>query len=124
LPKPYLVPDSGREKPTHNFIDGVERNLNHPLTFEIPSNTEKNALRQGDYIKVGVIIDNETDEGERFWMQVRHITPSGTIVGIIDNDLIFTDFHNLVCGQELCVEKQHILEIIDKSCHSYFAPYV
>ncbi len=96
----------------HKLIDGVDRNTTHPETFEIPSEEERDAVRNGDTVKVGFeVIDFDLGEdiGERMWVSVTFAN-GNTLVGWIDNVPIS---QNLQLKQEIQFERRHILNIYD-----------
>lgn len=58
----------------------------NPSTFEVPD--ARNSLRVGDYAKVCA-------GRERFWVRVKPSKKKGTLIGQINNDLVFTNEHGL-----------------------------
>lgn len=96
----------------HRLIDGVKRNAENPDTFEIPDNSERNAVRNGDTVKLGFeVIDPDLGEdiGERMWVTVTFANKN-TLVGWIDNVPIS---ENLRLKQEVQFERRHIISIYD-----------
>ena len=47
---------------------GVEMNRRHPLTFDIPTESERQSIRPGDHVKV--IFSMRNGWGERMWIRV------------------------------------------------------
>lgn len=86
------------------LLDGVERNKQHPLTFEIPTVDEKAAVKPGDFVKIGFEMYGR---GERMWVEV---TESGK--GLLNNDPVLMP---MVCGEPVEFESKHILSIMKPS---------
>ena len=78
---------------TPTLLNGVEMNAFHPTTFEIPSVEEIKSLQPGDHVKVCA-------ENERFWVLLKS-NDGETLVGVIDNHLIYTDKHGLDFKMEI-----------------------
>jgi hypothetical protein len=60
-------------------------------------------VRDGMLIKVGI-------RGERFWCRVKRIRGDGTLIAVVDNDLIRSHWR---CGDEIVVQNNHVLETSD-----------
>ena len=88
----------------NDFIDAVQKNKEHPDTFNIPSKVELDKMEEGFHIKVG-------HNGERFWAIVSSIEESGSIYATVDNDLVREQPFNL--GDKILVERRHILDVQD-----------
>lgn len=88
-------------------IDGVKRNKEHPDTFQIPGDTACRGLSIGAFAKIGM--DQPKRGGERFWVQITEITPTG-YVGRVDNNLvIYPEFD----GKTLITfEPEHVLGVL------------
>jgi hypothetical protein len=86
------------------FIDAVQKNKKHPDTFKIPSKENLDKMEEGFHVKVG-------HNGERFWAIVSSIEESGTIFGVVDNDLV--NDQPFKYGDKIMFERRHILDIID-----------
>ena len=54
----------------------------------------------GTWLKVGV-------RGERFWVRVKRMRGDGSLVGVIDNDLLKSPWRR---GDELVLQRSHVLE--------------
>ena len=80
----------------------VERLRQH--TCEVrDKNRKRPKVEPGALIKVGV-------RGERFWCRVRRVRQDGSLVCVVDNDLIKSPWK---CGDEIVVQKTHVLETSD-----------
>ena len=94
------------EKDDVDFINGVERNAEHPATFPIPDEADRKAVMVGDHVKIGV--EKIGGNGERFWVKV--IRRDGDeIEGEVDNHLVFTDQHGIEFGDRLTFGPEHVL---------------
>lgn len=68
----------------------VARNLENPLTFEIPSEKERKSLKPGDFAKIIVIPRAKgTPTGERIWVKVIKVLSGGRYLGAFANRPIF-----------------------------------
>jgi hypothetical protein len=65
---------------------------------------QKSAARpsvdKGTFVKVGL-------RGERFWCCVKHVRADGSLLAVVDNDLIKSHFG---CGDEILLQQTHVLE--------------
>ncbi len=77
--------------------------IENPDTFDTPSKEDLDALIPEQHAKVSV-------GGERFWVKVNKID-NDIINGVVDNQLINTDIHGLILGDEVSFEKRHIYQI-------------
>jgi hypothetical protein len=87
-----------------DLIDGVERNKQHPQTFEIPTDEQKDNVFADDFVKIGV-------EGERFWVRVT-IRDGAHYVGQIKSYLVGK--WGLKFDDEIAFEAKHILAVANK----------
>lgn len=98
-----------------DFVNGVQKNREHPATFEIPSVSEKTAVKPGQFVKVGVNFVPETKDDfncERFWVIVsENLSDRQVIKGLINNDLLYTDRHGLKCDGPIELPYDAILNI-------------
>lgn len=90
---------------TYILEDGEERNLQNPITFEIPSLKERMNLSIGDFIKVIFKTDHKKIKCERMWIIITKIIPNG-YEGILDND---PQFAKVKCGDTIICEYKHII---------------
>lgn len=91
------------------FVNGVERNQQHPTTFHIPSASEIDAISPGVYVKVAV----DGDPGERFWVMVDSVESDGSIKGRVNNDLLLTHQHGYQDTDAVIVQRENILDIFE-----------
>jgi hypothetical protein len=85
------------------FVDAQEMQKKHPDTFEAPTTEKLNTIELGSLVKVCTC-------DERFWTKVIGID-NDTIVAVVDNDLVCTDRHGLILGDEITFEKKNIFSI-------------
>lgn len=95
------------------FLDGERMHARHPSTFEIPPKSMKDGLQAGDSVKIAVNWrqDGPGPAGERFWVHVTEIN-NEEIKGLIDNDLVCSDAHNLFIGDTISFRREHVLDIL------------
>lgn len=94
----------------YTLINGIEMNKLYPDTFSIPSMQQKQNLKVGNSVKIGVC-PIKGQNNERFWMTVSEISDD-TIIGIVDNDLILSEFHGIFYKDTMIVKFENILDII------------
>ncbi len=85
------------------FVDGIQKNKEHPESFLIPSDKEKDKMEAGFHIKV-------SHNKERFWSEVILID-GDKINARIDNDLVLEQ--PFKCDDIILVERRHILDLQD-----------
>jgi len=95
------------------LINAQEMAEKHPETFYAPSKEDLEALEAGLSVKV-CLADEECGGMERFWVTISSIE-DGEITGIVDNDLIYTEFHGFACGDEITLKPENIYEVLRKS---------
>lgn len=62
-------------KKYYTLLDAVEMNIRHPDTFFIPSDAAINAIKPGDFVKLGFVPNAEAramgaEMVERMWVEV------------------------------------------------------
>jgi len=87
------------------FIDGEECHQQHPETFIIPTKEQKQALKVGDDVCVGLKAALDIP-GERFWVELTAINGSTVM-----NDLILAEVFGVDYGDTLSFESKHVLTI-------------
>lgn len=100
-------------RPPFRLADAQELARCYPDTFEAPNLEELEALQPGNFVKVCVEAigpDGKSGPGERFWVELTKV--GETLTGTINNDLVFTDLHGLVLGDELCFERRHVYAVV------------
>ncbi len=70
-----------------HLLNAKEQNAAHPKTFETPPLKTLNNLKEGDFVKIGVIHDSQSTIGERFWVEVLKVNKD-LVTGRLDNDLV------------------------------------
>jgi hypothetical protein len=86
------------------FVNAQEMAFQHPETFHAPSPQDLARLQPGDNVKVCVA-------NERFWCWVLALCGE-EIIGIINNDLVNSHIHCLVCGDAIRFGKKNIFQIL------------
>ena len=93
------------------LINSEQRQTRYPETWSHPSGRVLDAIRPGDFVKVGIECPDMTGiNGERFRTRVVEISNAGFVVEV-DNILLMTDDHGLKYGDRLVVGCQHILDV-------------
>lgn len=77
-----------------------------PKTFEVPEWAELHNLAVGDFAKICC-------GQERFWVVIDRITPHD-YEGIINNDLVYTDDHQLKDGDLVSFQATNVYSILKK----------
>lgn len=91
----------------HELLDGVALEGCHPAAFHIPTKAEKARVGPGDYVKIGFVLDEETGQSERVWVQVDAVSGE-KITGVLDDDPVYAD---ATFGERIELEPRHILGI-------------
>lgn len=90
------------------LVNAVERHEQFPKTFAIPTSASILALKPGDYVKVIAEFPAQGPiEAERFWVEVVE-NRDGHIVGVVNNNLLYTDQHGYADGQDVEVEPHQV----------------
>jgi hypothetical protein len=85
-----------------------------PSTFTLPSSQEFDALEVGMCVKVGVGQYGKGNGSESFWVELHAINPlDGLMLGIIVNQLTFTDKHHLAARDMILVRRNNVFAISD-----------
>ncbi|MGI9277845.1 MAG: hypothetical protein ACR2PT_23730 [Endozoicomonas sp.] len=87
------------------FVNAQQKAIEYPETFEVPTPEELAEVGKGSFVKVCA-------KPERFWVLVERVI-DGKVQGVINNDLVFTDRHGLVCDQRINFELDNIYRIYD-----------
>ena len=87
------------------FENAQELHKANPNTFHVPTQEELDGLTKGDTVKVSTC-------GERFWVKVTWVGGE-SVVGTVDNDLLFTDEHGLDYGDIITITKENIYDIFN-----------
>lgn len=85
-----------------DFIDAQEKHRQHPDTFWVPSAEDLLGIEPGWLVKVAI-------GGEKFWVEIVKVQEA-SLVGRVDNNLISTDVHGLVYGEEVRLESRHVMD--------------
>lgn len=89
------------------LVDGVVRNAEYPESFQIPSEYERENLKQGASVKVCIEVD--AGGGERFWTNVIARLGDGDYLVQVDNHLVNSIYHGVRLNDILRVGPEHIL---------------
>lgn len=91
------------------LIDGEETSRQNPNTFLIPSDTRKQFIKTGDFVKLGFLPLKEGERTERMWVKVHSII-GDEIFGVLNNDpLTLTHIKD---GDTVKCNLKHVLDII------------
>jgi molybdopterin converting factor small subunit len=98
---------------TDILLNAQEIHSNHPDTFYAPSQDELATIKRGDNVKIGAVLDYEVCDAsaERFWVLVNDVTDT-SIIGVVNNDLLFTQSHNLKDGDHVQFDFCAVMDII------------
>lgn len=94
-----------------NLINGVLRNKENPDTFKIPTQKQKDSLKEGDYVYIGILIYTANIDAERTWVQIETIKDK-YYVGKIVKDL--TLIQSIKKDDLIYFESKNILKIVKK----------
>lgn len=89
------------------FVDAQRMHLEHPTTFEVPSQEELDEVKIGMFVKVGVETDDPELKVERFWAQVVKIDED-KIEATVANMLVVSKLQH---GETINFEKKNIYSI-------------
>lgn len=96
------------------LIDAVERNRQHPTTFEIPNENDIANLTVGGFAKLGFEeIESPDGYAERMWVKVTNIGAGGTFEGTLANDPIVIE--SMSFGDKVQFKRDNILDVGDPS---------
>lgn len=87
------------------FENAQELHKANPNSFQVPTQEELDGLTKGDTVKVNTC-------GERFWVIVTWVGGE-SVIGTVDNDLLFTDEHGLDYGDIITFTKENIYDIFN-----------
>lgn len=89
------------------MVDAVERNRQHPATFQLPSPAELENVRVGDHVKL--IWERTTEDGgERMWVRIDS-HDAGVYTGRLAN--VPVRITELSLGQTVQFERRHIIAV-------------
>lgn len=94
------------KKLKYSLVDGVERNTNHPDTFWIPSEEEKNSLKVKDLAKLGFL--SKKDGGERMWVEITERN-GDSFKGVLRNNPVLL---KLNYDDEVVFESKNIIDVL------------
>ena len=86
------------------FVNAIKMHEENPNTFEIPTQEDLKKLKVGTSCKICAL-------RERFWVNVTEIKDDGTIIGYIDNDLLFSDEHGLYADDVVSFRVENIYDL-------------
>lgn len=81
------------------FVDAKKMAIEHPLTFNVPSDKEISKIKLGTNCKLCF------DGKERMWVKVTEIKGPKHFIGILNNDPIIVENK---CGDIIEFEARHI----------------
>ena len=86
-----------------NLEDAHTMSILHSSSFKMPSKTQFERLEVGDFVKVNA-------QGEMFWCRIYFINGED-LIGIIDNELVKSNEHNLFQDDLIYLKIVNIYEI-------------
>lgn len=89
------------------FIDAQRMHLEHPTTFEVPSQEELDAIQPGMFVKVCVETNDKKIKTERFWTEVVKVDGE-KIEATVANMLIASKLQH---GETINFEKKNIYSV-------------
>lgn len=96
----------------YTLVDAQGMHLNHPSTFQVPSDDELRNLKVGYFVKIGVEFPyGDSIRSERFWCNVKEILSTGDLDCLVWNDLVFSPFHGLSFSKTIKVQLKNIYSI-------------
>jgi hypothetical protein len=104
-------PDAHRPKQLlcgYSLVDSEERQRQFPDSWQHPPEGILAAIRPGDCVKIAV--EGADVPGERFWTVVQEVSESAYVVRV-ENDLLFSQKHQIHCGDILCINRQNIIDV-------------
>ena len=85
---------------TREFVNAQKMAIEHPKTFEAPTEEDLNSIVVGDIVKVST-------GNERFWTIITEIN--------VDNDLVQDENEDLTYGTVINFKKENIYDIFPKT---------
>ena len=95
--------------------DGEKAHAEHPDTFWIPSQQERDNLKVGDLAKLRFVLalvdeeGNEEEAAERMWVEVEECADAW-YRGVLTNQPASTD--EVLLGMEVWFEPRHVIDIM------------
>jgi len=89
--------------------NGVRRNRKHPQTFEIPSESAKEAIRPGDDVKLMFEERLPSGWGERMWVTVTKVGRRRLVGHLINEPWAMG---RLTAGDTIKFKRKHVIDII------------
>lgn len=94
------------------LINGEQRHKETPDTFDMPPMAERVGLAPGKAVKIGVVSKVHTHKrfnAERFWVKILGHGRTLRYLGMVTNDLVFTERHGLKDGDQIEFGPEHVL---------------
>lgn len=92
-----------KEMKQREFVNAQKMAIEHPETFEAPTEEELNGIVVGDIVKVST-------GNERFWTIITEIN-GDKISATVDNDLVQDENEDLTYGTVINFKKENIYNI-------------
>ena len=92
---------------TREFVNAQKMAIEHPKTFEAPTEEDLNSIVVGDIVKVST-------GNERFWTIMTEIN-GDNISATGDNDLVQDENEDLTYGTVINFKKENIYDIFPKT---------
>lgn len=91
------------------WVDARLMRMQHPETFQAPTEEQLDAIVPGDSVKV-------SNGKERFFVKVTEVLPHGALRGVVDNYLLGTAMYDY--GDTIAFRREHVFVVHDRA---YFA---
>lgn len=96
--------------PKFRLIDAVEFQNQHPKTFELPDEWNRQHINVGEWAKLMFQFPvNHYPDVERMWVHITEVTPNG-YKGVLDNKPTNIEF--IQSGEIIDFEARHVISIL------------
>lgn len=85
------------------WLNAKQKKLDYPDTFYCPDDESLDSIKVNSVVKVATY-------QERFWVVVSKVDEE-IIQGYVNNDLVYTKKHGLICGRLVELRKCNVLDI-------------
>lgn len=95
---------------TYRLASGVEQHRKTPETFWIPSDSDKAAIKPGDYAKLIFSVEGNDGPAERMWVLVT-ARDGDSITGTLDNQPYRLPLKH---GAQIEFGPDHVIQILEE----------
>lgn len=96
---------TGRIIDRWHLVDGEAMHRDHPETFDVPDEEDKEAIETGDRVKAGFAMK---EWGERMWLIVVDADPRHLICRLDSHPLAIP---KLSCGDTIRIRRKHVIDV-------------